>query len=156
MSTIELETAKSLPDISIKESEVSIVQEKIQYRRKRTNQLRLQGYTNQEIASKIGCDLSTVEKDLHVIRESSRYWFEEDAVTEYCQSMSESIILCDIVTEELQLLYEEQDDADMKLEILFMIIDLGEKKTALYEKTKAVKHYLKDDKINFLINEELK
>jgi len=142
MSTIELETVQSLPDISIKESEVSIVQEKILYRQKRTNQLRLRGYTNQEIASKIGSALSTVEKDLHVIRENSRYWFEEDAIDEYCQSMNESIILCDIVTEELQLLYEEQNDADMKLKILFMIIDFGEKKTTLYEKTKAVKRYL--------------
>ena len=38
-------------------------QDKIKFRRDRINRLRIRGYTNEEIANRIGCCLSTVEKD---------------------------------------------------------------------------------------------
>lgn len=141
---LELEEIQNLTDITLSETSDSIMEEKVSYRRKRVNQLRLMGYTNQQIADKIGCNLSTVEKDLHAIRNNARKWFNEDAVTEYCQSINDGIILCDNVTEDLQILYQEDSDIETKLKILTAISEYETKKTQLYEKTKAVQCFLRD------------
>ena len=47
-----------------------IMRDKKNYRRKRLLELLSQGYTQREISKKIGCSLSTIEKDLKEIRES--------------------------------------------------------------------------------------
>lgn len=143
---LELEQAQNISDLKISESFQTIIQEKIAYRRKRVNQLRLRGYTNQQIADKIGCNLSTVEKDLQDIRQNARKWFEEDTITEYCQSINDGIILCDNVIEDLQILYIDEVDTGKKLQILSLISTYEIKKTELYEKTKSVQNYLRRDK----------
>lgn len=140
---LELEEIQNLTDITLSEVPDSIIEEKISYRRKRVNQLRLRGHTNQQIAEKIGCNISTVEKDLHAIRNNARKWFNEDAITEYCQSINDGIILCDNVTEDLQILYQEDSDMDTKLKILTAISEYETKKTQLYEKTRAVQCFLR-------------
>lgn len=146
---LEFDEVQKLVDIKLAEDTESVIQDKIKYRRKRVNQLRLQGYTNREIAEKIGCNLSTIEKDLQFIREISKQWFEEDVITEYCQSLNDSIILYDNTIEDLQILYAEEDNIETKLRILSTITEFEEKKTGLYEKTKSVQHYLIDSR-NFL------
>lgn len=143
---LELEEIQNLTDVTLAETSNSIMQEKVAYRRKRVNQLRLRGYTNQQIAEKIGCNLSTVEKDLKSIRENARKWFDQDSITEYCQSISDGIILCDNVIEDLQILYQEDSDIDTKLKILATISEYETKKTQLYEKTRAVQDYLRSRK----------
>ena len=132
----------NLTPIQLDESELTIMQEKIMYRRKRVNQLRLSGYLNKEIAKKIGCKLSTIEKDNHVIRESSRQWFENDTVTEYCESLHNGIILYDCGIEELRLICEQENNFENKIKLWSKIIEFESKKTILFEKTKAVRKYL--------------
>ena len=46
-------------------------------RRKHAHSLDLQGFTNNEISEKLNVSESTVEKDLHEVRESVRNWFSE-------------------------------------------------------------------------------
>lgn len=138
---LELEQVSNLPNITLSETNYSIMQEKITYRRKRVNQLRLRGFVNKQIAKKIGCNLSTVEKDLSVIRENTRQWFEEDAITEYCQSINDGIILCDNIIEELQIINSGEIQVDKKLQILSMISTYETKKMELFEKTRAVQRY---------------
>ena len=47
-----------------------IMRDKKNYRKKRLLELLSQGYTQREISKKIGCSLSTIEKDLKEIRNS--------------------------------------------------------------------------------------
>ena len=137
-----IEDISYLPQIKLHESELTVMQEKIMYRRKRVNQLRLSGYTNKEIAKEIRCELSTIEKDNHAIRESSRQWFEEDSITEYCESLHNAIVLYDCGIEELRLMYQEENGVENKIKIWSKIIEFENKKLILLEKTKAVKKYL--------------
>lgn len=143
----ELAEISNLGDITLSEISNSIIKEKIFHRRKRINQLRLAGYTNQQIAEKIGCNLSTVEKDLKTIRENTRKWFEAESIKDFCQSLQDSIILYDNATEELQILYADCDNLDDKLKILSKISEFEERKTVLYQKTKSVNRYLGDQNV---------
>jgi len=126
-------------------SSTTISQDKIKFRQKRVNQLRLRGYTNEEIANIIGTSLSTIEKDIHNINELSRKWFEDQSINGFCQSLHDSVILCDNAIEDLQILYSECDDMDSKLKILSKISGFEERKYQLYSKTKSVQAYLKEN-----------
>tara|TARA_Y100001934_G_scaffold129415_1_gene157087 strand:+ start:82 stop:288 length:207 start_codon:yes stop_codon:yes gene_type:complete len=48
----------------------TVIQDKKNYRRKRILELVAEGYKQKEISAKIGCSLSTVERELKTIRES--------------------------------------------------------------------------------------
>ena len=61
--------------------------DKIKFRRDRVNRLRMRGYINEDISIKIGCSLSTVEKDLYDIRERSKQWYEKESIDDFCQSL---------------------------------------------------------------------
>jgi|APSaa5957512535_1039671.scaffolds.fasta_scaffold01651_4 hypothetical protein len=134
---------RNLSQIKVSSIELTMMQEKIMYRRKRVNQLRLLGYTNNEIAKEIQCELSTIEKDNHAIRESSRQWFENDAVTEYCEFLHNAIVLYDCGMEELHLLYKEETNSEIKIRIWSTIADFEVQKMNLLEKTNSVQHYLR-------------
>lgn len=140
-SSIYLKTIENLQEIDIKYSDTTPVQDKIRYRRERINKLCLRGYTNQHIAQKTGFNLSTIEKDLHTIRENSRKWYESESIIDYCQSIQDAIILYDCGIEELQLLYEEEKDKQNRISIWSKILEFSEKKIQLLEKTKSVKDY---------------
>lgn len=116
-------------------------QDKIKFRRDRINRLRIQGYSNEIISCKVGCSLSTVEKDLSDIRRRSKQWYEKESVIDFCQSLQDSIILCDNAIEELQILYSEYDDLDSKIKILDTISNFEIRKSKLYQKTKSVQNY---------------
>jgi hypothetical protein len=116
-------------------------QDKIKFRRDRVNRLRIRGYSNVIIADKIGCSLSTVEKDLQDIRECSKQWYEKESIIDFCQSLNDSIILCDNAIEDLKILYSEYYDLDSKIKILNTISDFEERKIKLYNKTKSVQKY---------------
>lgn len=116
--------------------------DKIKFRRDRVNRLRVCGYINEEISQKIGCSLSTVEKDLQNIRERSKQWYESESIKDFCQSLHDSIILCDNAIEDLQILYQEYEDVNSKLVILSKILEFEERKSELYTKTQAVQKFI--------------
>ena len=116
-------------------------QDKVKFRRNRVNHLRIRGYSNEDIAVKIGCSLSTIEKDLQDIRERSRKWYESESIIDFCQSLQDSIILCDNAIEDLQILYSEYNNLDSKIKILNTISDFEERKINLYNKTKSLQKY---------------
>ena len=51
---------------------LSLVKDKVSYRRKRVYKLAMLGLQQKEIADKIHCSLSTIEKDFRFLRESKR------------------------------------------------------------------------------------
>ena len=117
-------------------------QDKIKFRRDRVNRLRISGYTNSEISAKIGCSLSTVEKDLQDIRDRSRKWYTDESIKDYCQSIQDFIIFYDNSIEDLQILYHETTVIEEKITILSKISEFEEKKVELYSKTESVKNFL--------------
>ena len=138
---LELERIE-VPNPKFDDENTSLGQLAVQSRRKMVNKLRLRGYTNEIIAIKLKCSLSTVEKINHQIRESGKRWFENECINDYCESLQDSIILCDNAIEDLQILYSECDDLDSKLTILSKISDFEEKKMSLYSHTQGVQKYL--------------
>ncbi len=48
----------------------TVIQDKKNYRRKKILELVAEGYKQKEIAAKIGCSLSTIEREMKEIRES--------------------------------------------------------------------------------------
>jgi len=50
---------------------LSLMKDKVMYRRKRVFKLAVLGLHQKEIAEKIHCSLSTIEKDFHAIRKDS-------------------------------------------------------------------------------------
>jgi len=140
---VELKTIVNLQNPEYDDSLTDLPsQDKIKFRRDRVNRLRNRGYTNIEISEKIGCSLSTIEKDLQDIRYRSRKWYEHEAINDFCQSLQDSIILCDNAIEDLQVLYHESDDIKSKLEILSKILEFEERKTYLFEKTGIVQKFI--------------
>jgi len=61
-----LQLVKSL--LSTKHIPFSLIKDKVKFRRAHVVRLTLQGSSQQEIAHELGWCLSTIEKDLHVIR----------------------------------------------------------------------------------------
>ena len=117
-------------------------QDKIKFRRDRVNRLRIRGYSNEQISQKVGCSISTIEKDLQDIRERSMHWYEKDSIIDFCQSLHDSVILCDNAIEDLQILYQEYDNIISKLTILSKISEFEERKTELYKQTQAVQKFI--------------
>ena len=146
-SSVCLKTLENVQEIKIKDTETTIVQDKIRYRRETINKLRLRGYTNQQIAKKTGFSLSLIEKDLHTIRENSRKWFESESITEYSQTLQDAIILYDCGIEELQLLCEEEENKQVRINIWSKILEFIEKKSQTLEKTHSVASYLQSKHI---------
>lgn len=143
---MEFEKMADLPQPDFEDQDIPLVKLAIHSRRNMVNKLRLRGYTNREMATKIGCSLSIIEKDLHEIREKSRNWFDSESIKDFCQSLQDSIILCDNVIEDLQLLYSEGMDLDSKFKIISKITEFEDRKTSLYEKTHSVQNFLSIEK----------
>ena len=143
---VELETIVNLQIPEYDKSFTNLPdQDKIKFRRDRVNRLQISGYTNKEIAKKIGCSLSTVEKDLQIIRERSKKWYESESIYDYCQSIQDFIIFYDNAIEDLQILYQESTTIKQKLEILDKIAEFKNLKLELYSHTQSVKRYVNDN-----------
>ena len=123
---------------------LALIKDKTNYRRVHVVRLTLQGLKQKDVAKKIGCSLSTIEKDLQDIRERSKQWYENESIKDFCQSLHDSIIIHDNAIEDLQILYQEYDDLDSKLKILLKISNFEERKTELYEKTYAVQKFIEE------------
>ena len=72
-------------------NQITIQQEVIEYRRKKVYQLKVQGYSNQQIADKIGVCLSTIEKDLKVIRKHLKNCFIEEPPWQEIRELKENV-----------------------------------------------------------------
>jgi len=138
---LELEKIR-VPEPKFDDETVPLGELAVQARRKMVNRLRLRGYKNQEIAGRLNCSISTVEKINHHIRENGKEWYENECVDDYCESLQNSIVICDNAIEDLQILYDEVSDLDSKLKILEMISEFEQRKTELFSKTKGVKRFL--------------
>ena len=140
---VELKTILNLQNPDFDNSLTDLPdQDKIKFRRDRVNRLRISGYSNKQIAIEIGCSLSTVEKDLQIIRERSKKWYADESIKDYCQSIQDLVIFYDNAIEDLQILYHESSDAKEKILILDRISEYNQKKIGLYEKTKSVRDFL--------------
>ena len=127
-------------------SDLTIHQEKIHYRRKRINELRMRGCTNKEISDKLGYSLSTVEKDLKGLRDSMKSWYEEESVIDYCQSIHESVTMYELMLAELKEMYSKADNDKERLEIMTKIGEFQERIAKLYQETAAVQKYITEVK----------
>jgi len=140
---VELKTIVNLQNPDYDDSLTNLPdQDKIKFRRDRINRLKIRGYTNVEISEKVGCSLSTVEKDLQNIRERSKKWYTDESIKDYCQSIQDFIIFYDNAIEDLQILYQESTIVEEKIKILDKIAEFEEKKLELYKKTKSVGAFL--------------
>ena len=143
---VELKTIVNLQNPEYDDSFTDLPnQDKIKFRRDRVNRLRIRGYTNVEISEKIGCSLSTVEKDLQIIRERSKKWYKDESIKDYCESIQDCIIFYDNAIEDLQILYHEAIEIKEKLEILDKISEFQESKLSLYSHTQTVQNFLKNN-----------
>ena len=122
-----LQEIVNIPKPDFQDSKIPLSKLAIQSRQRRIHQLKVQEYSDQEISEKTGFSLSTIEKDLHVIREKTREWYEEEAIKDYCESLQDSIIICDVAINNLQILYDECDDVDSKIKILNSISNFEER-----------------------------
>jgi len=147
---------KTIVNLQIPEYDNSLTnlpdQDKIKFRRDRVNRLRISGYINKEIAEKVGCSLSTVEKDLQIIRERSKKWYSEESIKDYCQSIQNFIIFYDNAIEDLQILFNESADVKEKIEILDKIVEFRNLKLELYSHTQSVQRYVNDNSKSGVVN----
>jgi len=143
---VNLQNITDLPKPDFQDLKIPLSKLSIQSRQKKVHQLKLRGHDDKEISEKTGFSLSTIEKDLHDIREKTRLWYENESIKDYCLSLNDSIILCDNTIEDLQILYSEYDDLDSKLQILSKISEFEERKTELFEKTHAVQKFIENEK----------
>ena len=147
---------KTIVNLQIPEYDKSLSnlpnQDKIKFRRDRINRLQISGYINKEIAEKVGCSLSTVEKDLQIIRERSKKWYSEESIKDYCQSIQNFIIFYDNAIEDLQILFSESVDVKEKIEILDKIVEFRNLKLELYSHTQSVQRYVNDNSKSGVVN----
>lgn len=139
---VDLQEIIKLPELDFQDSKILLSRLAIQSRQKRVNQLKLRGFSDEDISKKTGFSLSTIEKDLHEIREKSRAWYEDEAIKDFCLSLHDSIILCDNAMDDLHILYQECIDVDTKFRILSKILEFEERKMYLYTKTQAVQKFI--------------
>ena len=107
---------------------------------------------NKEIAEKIGCSLSTVEKDLQIIRERSKKLYVDESIKDFCQSIQDFVIFYDNAINDLQILYQELTTIKQKLEILDKITEFRNLKLELYSHTQSVQRYVNDNSKSGVVN----
>jgi len=100
-------------------------------RQKQAYTLHLQGYQNNEIAEKLSVSLSTIEKDLHEIREDARNWFKEISKNGLGRSLVDAFLQIDESQKELWRLYRTGKD-EAKPKILNEIVNASVKKKELF------------------------
>lgn len=110
-------------EILVKSEKYESAGEKIRARQKQVHILHLQGFTNQEIADKVGVSVSTVEKDLHEIKEQISSWLEEYRKSGKYLAFKESYEQFVQIQKELWQRYREEKDSKIKIRILDSLAD---------------------------------
>ena len=109
------------------------VQEKIIDRQQKVYQLHLQGYTNQEIADKLNVSLSTIEKDLHYIKNEWRDRLKLLIKTGYYELYLDTRTQTDMVLKELWQMYVKEDNVEIKSDLLSSIFEKSVKMLAVFK-----------------------
>jgi len=125
-------------------NQITVEQEKIEYRRKRVYLLKIQGFANQQIAGKIGVCLSTIEKDSKEIRRQFKNWFVEVAKNDQGGVFVSSVLQLEIVLAKLWSYYRTEEDPREARNILSQIADTAIKKSQLFESAKHFNDYVND------------
>jgi len=122
----------------------TISEEKIEYRRKRVYLLKNKGNSNQQIATKIGVCLSTIEKDLKEIRKQLKGWFDDITINESHGAFVSSILQLEIILNKLWNYFRQEKDPREARKILLQIVDTTVKLTKLFELSKHHRDYSND------------
>ena len=126
-----------LENRKIQEQKLTDSSKDVDDRRKKVHSLDLQGYTNKEIAEKMGTSESTVEKDLHQTRNCVRNWFSELGNVDRYQAFVDAVLQVDQVLKELWQMARNEKDAAKKSRILNNIADNAVKKANLFKTSEA-------------------
>ena len=110
-------------EIVVKSEKHESVKEKIRARQHQVHILHLQDLTNQEIADKLDVSVSTVEKDLHEIRENIKSWFVEYRQSGKYLAFKESCEQLAQIQKELWQHYHQEKDPKTKVRILESLAD---------------------------------
>lgn len=101
-------------------------------RQKIVYSLDLQGFSNKGISEKLEVSLSTVEKDLHEIKEKAQDWFLSLTWHGMAKSLAAASVQLDEVQKELWRIYRNTDDENMRIKTLNSIANLTMKKKELF------------------------
>lgn len=101
-------------------------------RQKQTYLLDLQGFSNKEIAEKQRVSLSTVEKDLHTIKESAKSWFLFITHNGMGKSLADALVQIDESQRQFWKMFRETDDKHIQVKILNSVTNLSMKKKELF------------------------
>ena len=113
-----------LPEEILEKSEkLTYEKEKIRSRQHEVNILHLQGLNNNEVADKLQVSESTVEKDLHYIRQEAQSWIEEFRTAGINYSYRCSYEQLEQIQRELWKKYQEEKDPKLQLRILNSLAD---------------------------------
>jgi transposase len=115
-----------------KEKKLSHTAEKIDNRRSEVYSLHMQGYSNSEIAEKVGVSLSTIEKDLNQIRKFSLRWFKQLSQSGFMESVTNAYCQLELVQKKLWEKLRKTEDDNMQLKILDQITNTSMKKLGIF------------------------
>lgn len=127
-----------------KQIDMTIQEEKVEYRRKRVYLLKNKGYSNREISEKINVSLSTVEKDLKEIRHQIKDWFDHISKNESHNAFVSSILQLELVLNKLWNYFRQEKDQREARKILLQIADTACKRTKLFQFSKYLSEYSED------------
>ena len=109
--------------LKIEEEKTISTTEKIKLRQHDVHLLHLRGFNNKEISDKLEVSLSTVEKDLHQVRQEIKSWlqdFRSEGV--YC-SFRDSYEQLEQIQKELWKKFQEEKDTKMQIKIVDSLAD---------------------------------
>lgn len=109
--------------------------ERIEERQNQVYLLRLRGHSNKEIAEKLQVSLSTVEKDMHEIKENTVRAYKRFREAGVYESFQDACGQIELVLQELWKLYNQEKDTAGKLKILSSIKDCAKHKLEYFETT---------------------
>ena len=109
--------------LKVEEEMARSAKEKIKSRQHEVHLLQLQGLSNKEIADKLEVSLSTVEKDLHEIRQQIKSWIEDFRSEEVYCSFRNSYEQLEQIQKELWKKYQEEKDPKLQVRILDSLAD---------------------------------
>jgi len=103
--------------------------------------LDLQGFSNKGISEKLDVSLSTVEKDLHQIKEKARDWFFQLNLHGMGKSLADACVQIDEAQKELWRICRNTDDENIRIKTLNSIANLTMKKKELFWTTQQDPYY---------------
>ncbi|MGI0010672.1 MAG: ECF-type sigma factor [Nitrosopumilaceae archaeon] len=116
------------------------VQQKINDRRKVVYSLHLRGYTNKQIAGRLKISLSTVEKDLHEIRNSIQSWFADFYPNGIRNAFRDSFEQLDQIKRELWIKFHLEKDPKIQIRVLDSLADKITKTAFILKEREEIIH----------------